>query len=143
MKTYRSRPQSDRESPAGIHAPGLTLLELTVVILVLLSLIGVLFVGGSAWKKGSDRALCIGNLQNVQKGVRGYSNLYGYDPGDVVAGLESKVIGAGKFVENHPDCPGGGTYSYLGDQVPVVGTLYISCSLAASEQHEASDTSDW
>ncbi|MBC7981098.1 MAG: prepilin-type N-terminal cleavage/methylation domain-containing protein, partial [Armatimonadetes bacterium] len=35
---------------------GMTLLELTVVILVLLSLISILFIGARAWKKGSDRA---------------------------------------------------------------------------------------
>ena len=35
---------------------GMTLIELTVVILVLLSLISILFVGARAWKKGSDRA---------------------------------------------------------------------------------------
>ncbi len=34
---------------------GMTLLELTVVILVLLSLIGILFIGARAWKRGSDR----------------------------------------------------------------------------------------
>lgn len=32
---------------------GMTLLELTVVILVLLSLISILFIGARAWKKGS------------------------------------------------------------------------------------------
>jgi type II secretory pathway pseudopilin PulG len=50
----------------------MTLLELTVVILVLLSLITILFIGAQAWKRGSDRAICIINIQNVQKGVRGY-----------------------------------------------------------------------
>lgn len=143
MKTYRSCPVSARGNPWSAKAPGLTLLELTVIILVLLSLIAVLFIGGRAWKKGSDRALCITNLQNVQKGVRGYSNLYGYDPGDLVAGLETQVIGLGKFVEAAPDCPGGGSYSYLGDQVPVVGTLYATCSLAASDEHEPDDFSAW
>ena len=38
---------------------GMTLIELTVVILVLLSLISILFVGARAWKRGSDRAGCI------------------------------------------------------------------------------------
>ena len=37
----------------------MTLLELTVIILVLLSLITILFVGAKAWKRGSDRAACI------------------------------------------------------------------------------------
>ena len=50
---------------------GMTLLELTVVILVLLSLISILFIGARAWKKGSDRAGCIMNIRNVQQAVRG------------------------------------------------------------------------
>ena len=45
---------------------GMTLLELTVVILVLLSLISILFIGARAWKKGSDRAGCIMQIRNVQ-----------------------------------------------------------------------------
>ena len=49
---------------------GMTLLELTVVILVLLSLISVLFIGARAWKKGSDRAACILNIRNFQQAVR-------------------------------------------------------------------------
>ena len=44
---------------------GMTLLELTVVILVLLSLISILFIGARAWKKGSDRAANIMNIRNL------------------------------------------------------------------------------
>ncbi|MGC4017627.1 MAG: prepilin-type N-terminal cleavage/methylation domain-containing protein [Luteolibacter sp.] len=46
---------------------GMTLLELTVVILVLLSLISILFIGAKAWKKGSDRAGCIMNIRNLHR----------------------------------------------------------------------------
>ncbi len=56
----------------------MTLLELTVVILVLLSLISILFIGARAWKRGSDRAICIIHIQSAQKGVRSYANLYGF-----------------------------------------------------------------
>jgi prepilin-type N-terminal cleavage/methylation domain-containing protein len=56
---------------------GMTLLELTVVILVLLSLISILFVGARAWKKGSDRAANIMNIRNCNQAVRGYQNMYG------------------------------------------------------------------
>ena len=51
---------------------GMTLLELTVVILVLLSLISILFIGARAWKKGSDRSANIMNIRNVQQAVRGH-----------------------------------------------------------------------
>ena len=54
---------------------GMTLLELTVVILVLLSLISILFIGARAWKKGSDRAGCIMNIRNVQQGMRSFQNM--------------------------------------------------------------------
>ena len=111
----------------------MTLLELTVVILVLLSLITVLFFGAQAWKRGSDRALCIIHLQNVQKAVRSYSNLYGFSPGANSPNLKNQVIGLGRFIETTPICPGGGTYNYgqtYGvDTVPPMGTLYMDCTL--------------
>ncbi|MEY3897535.1 MAG: hypothetical protein RLZZ214_3056 [Verrucomicrobiota bacterium] len=54
---------------------GMTLLELTVVILVLLSLISILFIGARAWKKGSDRSANIMNVRNTQQAMRGHQNL--------------------------------------------------------------------
>jgi competence protein ComGC len=130
--------------PGKGRAPGMTLLEMTVVILVLLSMVTLLFVSGRAWKNGSDRALCIVNLEMVQKAVRSFSNLYGYMPGESVPGLENKVIGSGLFVDSMPECPGTGSYSTLGDQIPEIGTPYMSCSLAAGGYgHAASNTEDW
>ena len=55
---------------------GMTLLELTVVILVLLSLISILFIGARAWKKGSDRAANILNIRNVQQAVRAHCRMF-------------------------------------------------------------------
>ncbi len=125
---------------------GITLLELTVVILVLLSLISILFIGAQAWKKGSDRTLCIMNIHNVQKGVRSFANLYGHSPGESVPGLQMRVVGLGKFVEKTPVCPSSGSYSYgetFGvDTIPPVGEVYLKCGLAASG-HQPSETADW
>jgi len=125
---------------------GMTLLELTVVIFVLLSLISILFIGAQAWKKGSDRTLCIMNIQNVQKGVRSYSNLYGYNPGQSVAGLQLRIVGLGKFVEKTPACPSSGDYGYGGsfgvDTIPPIGQLYLGCSLSTSG-HIPSSFGDW
>lgn len=123
---------------------GMTLLEMTVVILVLLSLITILFLGAQAWKRGSDRAICIINIQNVQKGVRSYSNLYGFEPGTSVTGLKEQIIGFGRFVENNPTCPGGGVYSFESEtMIPNMGILYMECELAHSDQHVPNATSDW
>lgn len=125
----------------------MTLLEMTVVILVIISLISILFVGSRAWKRGSDRALCIIHIQAVQKGVRGYSNLYGFDPGGNAPGLQSQVIGLGRFVETAPVCPSNGTYSYgttYGvDTIPPIGTLYLECTLSTSDQHVPEAATDW
>lgn len=62
-------------------AKGMTLLELTVVILVLLSLISILFVGARAWKKGSDRSANLMNLRNCQQAMRGHQNMRNLNPG--------------------------------------------------------------
>jgi type II secretory pathway pseudopilin PulG len=64
------------------RSKGMTLLELTVVILVLLSLITILFVGARAWKKGSDRSANIMNIRNCQLAMRGYENMYQKKAGD-------------------------------------------------------------
>lgn len=64
---------------------GMTLLELTVVILVLLSLISILFVGARAWKKGSDRSANIMNIRNCQQAMRGHQNMRGLNPTDAFA----------------------------------------------------------
>ena len=58
---------------------GITLIELTVVILVLLSLISVLFIGARAWLRGSDRATAALLIRNAQQGMRSQSNIVGID----------------------------------------------------------------
>jgi prepilin-type N-terminal cleavage/methylation domain-containing protein len=124
---------------------GMTLLELTVVILVLLSLISILFIGARAWKKGSDRAGCILNIRNVQQGVRSYANMNGLNPGGTVTAWKAKVIGAGLFVEKTPACPGAGSYTYASDTtIPPIGTLAVTCSLSADpDLHAPAEYSDW
>ena len=127
--------------------PGMTLLELTVVILVLMTLVTTLFFGAQAWKRGSDRALCIIHIQNVQKGMRSYSNLYGFSPGSAAPNLQSQIIGLGRFIENPPVCPGDGNYTfgqtYGVNTVPPLGELYMECSLASDQQHLPAVTPDW
>ncbi len=121
----------------------MTLLELTVVILVMLALVSVMFIGALAWRRGSDRALCIVQIQNVQKGIRCYANLYGYNQGETVLDLQSKVVGVSGFVESVPRCPANGTYNFGGDTIPLSGTLYMECDLATLQQHEPSTHSEW
>ena len=62
--------------------PGMTLIEITVVILVLLTLIAVLFIGANIYKKGADRAACILNIRNIHQAVRADQNLENRNAGD-------------------------------------------------------------
>jgi hypothetical protein len=126
---------------------GMTLFELTVVIMVLLLMINILLFGARAWKRGSDRTMCIVHIHNVQKGVRAYSNFYGLNPGESTPNLKNSIIGIGRFVEELPICPGGGDYTLGGiygpDTIPPMGVLYMDCSLRATEQHAPLTTVDW
>jgi type II secretory pathway pseudopilin PulG len=142
-----SRLTTARRPSGRIGLPGMTLLEMTVVILVLMLLITVLFFGAQAWKRGSDRALCIIHIQNVQRGVRSYANLYGLSEGMNAPNLQSQVIGLGRFVEATPVCPGSGVYSfgetYGNETIPPTGELYMQCTLSASQAHVPDSYSSW
>ena len=146
MRLSPKKPSVERLRLSFGARQGMTLLELTVVILVLLSLISVLFIGAQAWKRGSDRTLCIMNMHNVQKGVRSYSNLHAHIPGQSVIGLQSRIFGLGKFIEETPDCPASGTYTmgptFGADTIPPVGEIYMQCSLS-SAGHIPDDYADW
>ena len=119
---------------------GMTLLELTVVILVLLSLISILFIGARAWKKGSDRAGCILNIRNVQQAVRGHANMREMAIGDALVAATS-VYGTSGYLKT-PACPALGVYTTLA-VVPAIGTLYLTCGLAVTEEHAPAAYTDW
>jgi prepilin-type N-terminal cleavage/methylation domain-containing protein len=106
---------------------GTTLIELSVVIAVLLLLVGVLFIGITAWKNGANTAACVINLSSIQKAVRGYENMNGLNTGDPL--LVATLTTAG-FWSATPVCPTGpGTYTFTGT-VPSQGTAYTTCSVA-------------
>lgn len=136
-----------RRPPWQTGLSGMTLLEVTVVILVLLMLVTVLFFGATGWKRGTDRAVCIINIQNVQKAVRGYANMNGYAPGTIAPNLKSQIIGLGRFLGATPVCRSAGIYSFGTtsgvDTVPPVGELYMKCSLSVIEQHEPVGYDGW
>lgn len=119
---------------------GMTLIEVTLVISVLLTLTSVLFMGSIAYKRGSDRAQCIQNIASVQKAVRSYGNLVGKGPGETVTDLKNKVIGGDKMVPFEPTCPSGGLYNYAGDVLPLTSHLYLDCDLPG---HEPKSSKGW
>ncbi len=105
---------------------GMTLLELTVVILVLLSLISILFIGARAWKKGSDRAGNILNIRNVQQAVRGHANMRGLEIAALVdAGVLMSADGSTGYMKTPTPPAALAAYTY-GAAVPAIGVLYVT-----------------
>lgn len=125
------------------RSAGLTLIEMSVMMFAMILLATLLLTTARAWLRGADRAMCLVNIQAVQKGVRGYANMEGLDPGAIVSGLEEEVVGAGKFFDELPACPAMGHYTLGGDQIPGLGTLYMSCSLESTLDHVPDDTLGW
>ena len=107
----------------------MTLIELTLVVAVLITLISVTFIGVLAYKNGSNRAMCIQNISNVQRAMRSYCLMNQLEPGDPVSNLQQQIIKPGSFFESIPTCPADGTYSFVDGFVPFVGTLFMSCEI--------------
>ena len=105
---------------------GTTLIELSVVIAVLLLLVGVLFIGITAWKNGANTAACVINLSSIQKAVRGYQNMNGLNTGDPL--LVTTLTSAG-FWAAQPVCPAAGSYGFA-TTVPSQGVAYTTCNIS-------------
>jgi prepilin-type N-terminal cleavage/methylation domain-containing protein len=107
-----------------VRQRGTTLIELSVVIAVLLLLVGVLFIGITAWKNGANTAACVVNLSSIQKAVRGYQNMNGMNAGDA---LPVATLTTGGFWAATPVCPAAFAYTFTGT-VPVQGASYTTCA---------------
>jgi prepilin-type N-terminal cleavage/methylation domain-containing protein len=121
---------------------GTTLIELSVVIAVILLLVGVLFIGVTAWRNGANQSACMVNMASIQKAVRGYQNVNLLNVGDNVTA--ANLTGAGYFGAM-PTCPVGSTaYTLLGT-VPAAGVQYATCASAAPGPHTltATQTANW
>ena len=144
--------------PPKVAGPrGMSLLELALVITVMLSLVGIVFIASKAWKRGGDRAHCVLTLRNMQVAARSYQNLYGYNYGgrpyaengtqDIARLLFDKGYIERKLFEQakgDQPCAGGGSYvCATPDIFPPAGQLYLACSLQTSEGHRPEVGPDW
>ena len=136
-------------TPTHLRPRGATLVELSVVILMLLTLISVLFISAKYYKEASDRATCITMLSQYQKAIRAYQNLNSLSSGETVT--ETDFYGFGRPFEKEPSCPlGNGTYILLGE-IPNVGEPFAICenydSVAGikdkSQEHRDEDLASW
>ncbi len=129
--------------------PGMTLIEITVVILVLLTLISVLFIGANIYKKGADRAACILNIRNIHQAVRADQNLTNKAVGDLLTATD--IFGAGKYLETTPDCPADGGVYAMSANYPAIGTVVCTCgtngaagtAVGSNQDHFPADVGGW
>jgi type II secretory pathway pseudopilin PulG len=117
---------------------GTTLIELSVVIAVLLLLVGVLFIGITAWKNGANTAACIINLSSIQKAARGYANMNQLNTG---ASLPVATLTSAGFWVTVPTCPAGGGYTPK-NVVPSQGTAYMTCNFSGHTP-SATNLANW
>jgi prepilin-type N-terminal cleavage/methylation domain-containing protein len=93
---------SIRKAPKGV-----TLIELSVVIAVILVLISVLFVGASYYRSSANEAACAVNRSSIEKAADSYMNIE-----ELSTVTLNDIQGAGTpFPNNIPACPDSGTYS--------------------------------
>jgi prepilin-type N-terminal cleavage/methylation domain-containing protein len=116
---------SIRKTPKGV-----TLIELSVVIAVILVLISVLFIGASYYRNSANNAACQVAQSSLQKAADSYMNVSNSST-VTIAGL----TGAGLPFANAnavPSCPGDGTLAITtaGGTVTAVG-----CSGNTSGDH--------
>lgn len=119
------------------HKRGITLLELTVVIFVLLILVSILFIGVTAWKRGSDRSKNIMNLRNAQQAMRGHANVFGIPIGGNIP--QNDIFGANGYLRFPPNVA---TVIYnVPQQVATpYGVLYLQASADGAPAPRATPT---
>ncbi len=104
---------------------GVTLIELTVVIAVILTLIGILFFGAQTYQRHANKSACVVLQNGINKAVRSFVNLTTAPP----AMWNFANLTGGNFLPNIPVCPQ--------SQVPfapvnmnpqaVTGTVFAPC----------------
>ena len=128
--------------------PGMTLIEITVVILVLLTLIAVLFIGANIYKKGADRAACILNIRNIHQAVRADQNLRRTEILVTQSlGTTLGVAGSGAYFETVITCPSAGGAYTVATTYPPIGTVGADCATLgdATNKHfpDPTTTASW
>ena len=132
-------PKNDNKQ---VRQRGTTLIELSVVIAVLLLLVGVLFIGITAWKNGANKAACLVSISSIQKAVRGYENMKGLTAGS--ACTSANIAGTGLYFATMPKCPSGPAYTVLA-VVPADGIAWATCTTTGPPTHvlTTAQTANW
>ena len=139
-----------RSGQAALTKRGMTLVEVTVVILILLTLITILFIGANIYKRGADRTACILNINSIHKAIRVEQNYKGKKTG-VDKIKWNDLFGSGKYLETEPLCPADSGIYTIEDHYPPAGTAGAVCknngkngiSPTGIQDHAPGSTAGW
>ena len=124
------------------HLPkGMTSPEVAAVLFAAFLLLGTVYLGAVAYKARADRAQCILNIRNAQTAGRSWQGMY--SKCNAAPFHPSDVIGPGKFLDSEPLCPAFRTRYNWVSAVPPLGSVYMTCPLAAGARHHPTDTTGW
>ena len=104
---------------------GVTLIELSVVIAVILVLISVLFVGASYYRTSANRAACVINSTSIKKAADSYMNIQNA----TTVTTANLTATTGPLPAGLPTCPDKGAYTI---SIPVTGVAssLVTCGFA-------------
>jgi len=130
------------QTPSIKRKAGMTLIELTVVIVVLLALIAVLFIGARAYKKGADKSACIMAQRNVQQACRAYFNL---NQSPDTATVSFAQLATAELLAAVPKCPATGTSfaALSGTAALAAGNLFAPCPDVGTTSHTPAEYANW
>ena len=121
---------------------GTTLIELSVVIAVILLLVGVLFIGVTAWRNNANRAACLVNLASLQKATRSYQNGNADNP--AITGVTMAQLVTAGYFGVAPVCPSNqAAYALVGAAFPAANNAAFTCPNAAALNHAPVNTNNW
>jgi len=142
---------SSKPSPQTKPRKGVTLIELTVVISIILLLISILITTSKFYTVAADRSTCIININGIQKAIRAHENFNRLQVGDPFT--LDLIIGSGnKAFTSAPICPeSGGDYILVAEAIPPLGNAATICqdfdgssgAIDSSHDHTPPETPLW
>lgn len=127
--------------PSRQHPPGLGLPGALGMLLAMTALAATAFLGMSAWKRHSDRAECLHNINRIQHAVRAWQAERKLSSDGEIR-LQVMPGGRSEWMDEIPECPVAGAY-HLTPFIPSVGEAAASCPHAEELNHIPESTAGW
>jgi prepilin-type N-terminal cleavage/methylation domain-containing protein len=89
---------------------GFTLVEIMIVVMIIGLLAAIALPGFQKARESSQENACINNLRVIEGAKDQYAIEQNMTTGDTPT--YSNIFGTGAFIDDTPECPGGGSYTF-------------------------------